>query len=186
MVQVHPGQRFIIMRKKQRPQTKGVIDVIKDIEKVYGPYLIEQLESTNYGRKQVIVHYKDGSRRTFLLSRHLMEQHLGRRLLPDETVDHKDRDKTNDDISNLQILSRSEHTKKDIKRIKKVEITCIFCGNKAQKNARDLDRGAKLGKAGPFCSKKCVGRYGAEVQNGRMQKLNCGRVQVKREYYFKD
>ncbi len=39
----------------------------------------------------------------------VMEQHLGRELSSDEIVHHKDGDKTNNDISNLEIVTRSEH-----------------------------------------------------------------------------
>ena len=42
--------------------------------------------------------------------RAIMEEHLGRRLRPDEVVHHKDGDKTNNDISNLEVLTWSEHS----------------------------------------------------------------------------
>lgn len=43
--------------------------------------------------------------------RHLMEQFLGRKLEPWEHVHHVDGNYLNNDISNLQILSNSEHQK---------------------------------------------------------------------------
>ena len=43
--------------------------------------------------------------------RYLMEQHIGRKLLNTETIHHKDGDKLNNSIGNLQILFRSEHIK---------------------------------------------------------------------------
>jgi hypothetical protein len=43
--------------------------------------------------------------------RHVMQQHIGRKLTRNEIVHHKDGDKLNNDISNLEILSRSEHTR---------------------------------------------------------------------------
>lgn len=51
--------------------------------------------------------------------RKIMEDHLGRKLLPTEIVHHKDEDKTNNDISNLEVVTRSGHMKthnKDRKR----------------------------------------------------------------------
>ena len=39
----------------------------------------------------------------------VMEEHLGRKLRSDEIVHHKDGDKTNNDISNLEIVTRAEH-----------------------------------------------------------------------------
>lgn len=41
--------------------------------------------------------------------RYVMEKHLGRKLTPDEDVHHVDFDKTNNDISNLRVLSHKEH-----------------------------------------------------------------------------
>lgn len=40
-----------------------------------------------------------------------MEQYIGRKLLPNEVVHHIDKDKTNNDISNLLLLTQSEHSK---------------------------------------------------------------------------
>ncbi len=41
--------------------------------------------------------------------RYLMEQKLGRKLLPEENIHHIDEDKLNNDLGNLQIMSNSEH-----------------------------------------------------------------------------
>lgn len=43
--------------------------------------------------------------------RYVMEQHLGRKLLRTEEVHHKDTNKFNNDISNLEVLSKSEHAR---------------------------------------------------------------------------
>lgn len=42
-------------------------------------------------------------------ARYVMEQHLGRPLLSTEVVHHKDEDKSNDDIDNLELMSIPEH-----------------------------------------------------------------------------
>ena len=44
-----------------------------------------------------------------LYHRYVMEQHLGRKLRSDEIVHHKDEDKLNNDISNLEIMDRAQH-----------------------------------------------------------------------------
>ncbi len=157
-------------------------------EKIHGPYLIRNPKSTNYGRKQVIIHYEDGSRRTMLLSRHLMEKKLGRRLLPEEHVDHINRDKTDDRIENLQILDSSSHASKDSIRVGLVEITCVLCKSKAMKKARYLAHNAKQGKAGPFCSRSCAGKYGRQIQQRAVEKLPVqkGCSVSERDYYYED
>ena len=43
--------------------------------------------------------------------RYVMEKHLGRSLRRDEVVHHKDGDKQNNDIQNLEVLSLSEHSR---------------------------------------------------------------------------
>lgn len=50
---------------------------------------------------------KDGDRPEHRI---LVEKVLGRRLNQDEVVHHKDRNKKNNSLSNLQVMTRSEHT----------------------------------------------------------------------------
>ena len=42
-------------------------------------------------------------------SRIIMQEHLGRELTRHEIVHHKDHDKLNDDISNLELTDRGKH-----------------------------------------------------------------------------
>lgn len=44
----------------------------------------------------------------------VMEKHLGRALLTSEHVHHIDHDGTNNNIENLEVLSGSEHTTKEL------------------------------------------------------------------------
>jgi DNA invertase Pin-like site-specific DNA recombinase len=43
--------------------------------------------------------------------RYIMEQYLGRELTRDEVVHHKDGDKSNNDIENLELMRLSEHSR---------------------------------------------------------------------------
>ena len=99
-----------------------------------------------------------------------MEQHLGRSWKI-ETVDHIDRDFTNDAIENLQIKERGEHAALDVVRVELVEITCMLCGTKAMKSARNLRGNAKKGMAGPFCGRDCAGKYRGMVASGEIEPL---------------
>lgn len=54
-----------------------------------------------------------------LLHRMIMEEHLGRKLLKTEMVHHKNGDKTDNRIKNLEIMLQSEHAKKHYKSDKK-------------------------------------------------------------------
>lgn len=146
--------------------------------KVYGPYTRKD------GRKHIIL-YENGQRTTVSYPKYLMEQYLGRKLTDHETVDHINRDFTDDRIENLQILSRPFHVRIDAKRAALVEITCVLCGAVAFKKAHNLRGNAKQQKAGPFCSKRCAGRYGAEIQNSRQQPLP-PQPTVESDYYLPD
>lgn len=44
-----------------------------------------------------------------LYHRYVMEQHLGRKLRSDEIVHHRDENKLNNDISNLEVMDRAQH-----------------------------------------------------------------------------
>ena len=68
--------------------------------------------------------------------RYNIEQEIGRKLLPNEHVHHKDEDKTNNDPSNLFIMSNSGHTKLHGKLNKwsKKHDKCICCESTKSKH----------------------------------------------------
>ncbi len=73
---------------------------------IYGPYTGDD------GRKRCVIYFNDGSTSSRSYSKLLMEEKLNRLLLDDEEVDHKDDDKTNDNINNLQLLSGEDNKAK--------------------------------------------------------------------------
>lgn len=77
---------------------------------------------------------------------------IGRKLDKDECVHHKDRDRTNNSLDNLQLMTHSEHLrlhhKEDRGFEQKIESrTCEFC-----KTVFDINVKQQLGR---FCSKEC-------------------------------
>ncbi len=91
-----------------------------------------------------------------------MEQHLGRELLPEETVDHIDEDFTNDAIENLQILSLSENAKKSAATRPSRDMyafICPACGCNSIKPNNHVKNNRRRGKSGPYCSRRCAGKF---------------------------
>lgn len=120
--------------------------------KLYGPY-------TGKNGRKYVVHSNNGIKRSQTYARYLMEQHLGRVLLESEHVDHIDEDCTNDEISNLQLLSLSENSKKSAKlrrSVKFIKFICPVCKLEFSREAwRYKNDKLKNYKSGPFCSDKC-------------------------------
>ncbi len=52
-----------------------------------------------------------GNAHRVLLHRHIVSEHLGRPLSKDEIVHHKDGNKLNNSIDNLEVMSQAEHAK---------------------------------------------------------------------------
>lgn len=148
-----------------------------DNMKVFGPY------RRSNGRQLVIVVDRNGRRRTVSYPKWLLEVQLGRKLDPNlETVDHLDGNFDNNDISNLRIVPRDEHSAEDTRRAKSLKFDCAWCGTEFERSGRLVRDKAKKKKAGPFCSRKCAGRYSRMLQLKLVDKLNA-QPYVQTEYY---
>jgi len=79
--------------------------------------------------------------------RYIMSIHLGRWLTTTEVVHHKDENKLNNSIDNLEILTASEHTKAHVTRLENK--TCKNC-NKEYKPSKSTQK---------FCSVTCYNNY---------------------------
>lgn len=120
--------------------------------KVYGPYIRKD------NRKHVIV-IDGNSRRTISYPRYILEQHLGRVLSHDETVDHINGDFTDDRLENLQIMTLADNIRKTkmLSPHRFIQFVCPICGSTSSRSIHVLAHNRKQGKRGPFCSKKCGG-----------------------------
>lgn len=116
------------------------------------------------GRK---MYYDANTKTLYPYARYLMEQHLGRPLRKDEEVHHKDHDKTNDDINNLEVINATEHRKhhNPLKYTDTIE-QCYICGRSFTFTAKQHGNKYRERKRKPntvdkyFCSRKCSGIYG--------------------------
>lgn len=72
--------------------------------------------------------------------RYIMEQHLGRKLKKDEVVHHIDGDKSNNNIYNLEVLMRNEHSRNHRlnKKLSKETKNKISKSNLGRKGARAI------------------------------------------------
>ncbi len=87
--------------------------------------------------------------------RHLMEKFLGRKLDFNETIHHKNGNKRDNRIKNLEIVSRSDHSKKYNKRAEMIEFKCQVCGEKKKIRKKFYAWRKKKGQKYFYCSRKC-------------------------------
>lgn len=126
---------------------------MKEIDHVNGPYI------NTSGYKYVQIFYKDGTKKTTTYARYLIEQSIGRSLNENEEVDHKDDDKTNDSLENLQILSHKENVDKMNRKYygrKNFKFICPACNKEAIKYFAIVLYVWNNGSSGPFCTQNCA------------------------------
>lgn len=122
--------------------------------RVYGPYTRKDK------RQHVCILYPDGKRITLSYPRYLMEAFLGRKLAPEEHIDHINNDPTDNRIENLQILSQKENNRKfSILNPRKIyTFVCPCCKKETQKYLNYVLGNIKKGSSGPYCSRSCAGK----------------------------
>jgi hypothetical protein len=122
-------------------------------------------------RTRVTCKDNEGNLHVISYPRLIMEQHLGRKLKPNEDVHHIDGDVTNNDISNLQVLDHVEHEKlHNPAKYYDKEVICDVCGKTfiwtAERQSlyqRDFNRNKNRIIT---CSKSCSSLYGRYIQLG--------------------
>ena len=154
---------------KSKPEGFGIGHIVSKETK-------EKIRKTLFGRydktKRCVSHYRT-----------LVKRKIGRELFHNEVVHHIDGNPLNNDLSNLQVLDRSEHTRLDTIRKKPRCFICPQCNKYFYANEKKLHhiiRNRKKGCAGPFCGISCTSKYGNYIKNGG-KKLYV--EQVEPEYY---
>jgi hypothetical protein len=154
-----------------------LLKLYPDYTKVLGPYKRKD------NRKHIVLNNSNlpkgdkNKTKTISYPKALVESNIGRKLLPNETIDHNDRDFTNDSESNLIIKDKALHSSEDALRVKVEPIDCPVCLKSFVPTVHQ--RNNSVG-AGPFCSKSCVGIYRGYVGNG-LKPIK--RTELIKEYY---
>jgi len=157
----------------------AILDLYPPYTSVLGPYYRKD------GRQHIVLNNENvakgtkGKTKTISYPKALKEIELGRLLKAGETVDHHDRDFTNNSSDNLKVLDLVKHTSDDALRVKVEAVTCPECGTSFVPS-KDQRNSQKLAIAGPFCGRVCSGKYGARVQNGGDR---FGRSKIVKTYY---
>jgi len=124
-------------------------------KKILGPYT-----NSRTGRYYVILKYKDHNvARSY--AKYVMEVELGRLLYPNEVVHHINKDVTDDNILNLEVVDKWEHNSKHHKKYAPTEFTCPTCNKSFVLSGTKLINAIynkKKGNShrGPFCCKECA------------------------------
>lgn len=121
-------------------------------------YLVTNSEN----RKNVILYTSHKERSTVSYARYLMSVKLGRMLTDQEHVDHEDEDKTNDSISNLQILTPAQNTIKNtfyrVGSRSLVVISCPVCMTRFERRRGNTQLVPSLSGKITCCSRSCSGK----------------------------
>lgn len=111
--------------------------------------------------RTIPLHPKANSKGLYPLHRVLAENAIGRLLEPDELVHHKDNNKENNDPSNLEVMTRSAHSRHHgaDRALDPVPFTCP-CGKEVRlKPHIHRLRLARNKSGGLYCSRSCGTRF---------------------------
>lgn len=101
------------------------------------------------------IHPKANAKGLYPLHRVLVENKIGHLLKKDEQVHHIDEDKNNNDISNLKVMTISEHARHHAKKVDDIVFDCKNCGKTISLKPHLYRLREKRSKNGVCCSRSC-------------------------------
>lgn len=129
-------------KKKERSEVRNKIDAhLKKVQETGIPLFHRERILSGDGRWMIPApaNYKGkkyiGDRYVYE-HRLIMEKHLGRLLEPGEVVHHKNGNKFDNRIENLELLGRATHTSLHAKKPTIVKLICDFCGKEFERELR--------------------------------------------------
>ena len=130
----------------------------------------------NDKRVRMVVRKEDGSVTSKSYPRVIMEQYLGRELLPNEDVHHIDGDVANNSVDNLTIINHGEHQRRHSQKFFDKTAICQVCGEEflwtAQRQQGYYSEKRANRNRIISCSRKCSSYYGRMVQLNRAEEIN--------------
>lgn len=118
--------------------------------------ILKKIKKGDYDYALVPNHPKATKNGYVLYHRVVVENYLGRILEDNEVVHHKDGDKHNNTIENLEVMSANEHAHHHAKKGRTcVELVCHCCGKTFIREKRQIKKNC----IHTFCSRSCNAKY---------------------------
>lgn len=111
-------------------------------------------------RSRVDLFNSNSDRTTISYARYKKSVELGEELSKDVEVDHYDRNKSNDDLNNLQILSKEAHkakTKIEVSGRNTVTLICVNCQKSFEREVYNVT--THNDNINFFCSRSCNAKF---------------------------
>lgn len=133
------------------------------------------------GRKRVDLVNTGKDRTTISYARYLVCVKMGYILSSDFEVDHINKDRTDDRLENLQIMSKFDHREKSRKEMTTGRntrvLSCVICGSEFEREVRQIRYRNNL------CSRSCNGKMS---NNLKVKALNPSDVEYIRKNFIKN
>lgn len=122
------------------------------------------LRFSNENRRILDLFNSNSNRTTISYARYLMGVRLGFEVPEGYEVDHIDNDKTNDDINNLQLLTKEQNSLKQkwlysATVVQWTIVPCDTCGNLFYISQGEINNRIRKNVKHLFCSRSCAAKF---------------------------